>query len=123
MGRQRWFGQSLDNKPFIAVGPDEHVFITDPEGYRVIEFTSDGQFVRTWGDFGKRAPGDRSRRRGHDRPAGFCLGDGRGQQPHIEIRTTVKRDLKTGRPGGFRASFQERQKTVTLRAVVYFMKR
>ena len=47
-----WFGQSLDNKPFIAVGPDQHVFVTDPEGYRVIEFTADGQFVRTWGDFG-----------------------------------------------------------------------
>ncbi len=47
-----WFGQSLDNKPFIAVGADEHVFITDPEGYRIIEFTPDGQFVRTWGDFG-----------------------------------------------------------------------
>ena len=47
-----WFGQSLDNKPFIAVGANEHVFITDPEGYRVIEFTEAGQFVRTWGDFG-----------------------------------------------------------------------
>ncbi len=47
-----WFGQSLDNKPFIAVSADKHVFITDPEGYRVIEFTGDGQFVRTWGDFG-----------------------------------------------------------------------
>jgi len=47
-----WFGQSLDNKPFIAVGPNEDVFITDPEGYRIIEFTADGQFVRTWGDFG-----------------------------------------------------------------------
>ncbi len=47
-----WFGQSLDNKPFIAVDLNYHVFITDPESYRVIEFTSDGQFVRTWGDFG-----------------------------------------------------------------------
>jgi DNA-binding beta-propeller fold protein YncE len=47
-----WFGQSLDNKPLITVGANEHVFITDPEGYRVIEFTADGQFVRTWGDFG-----------------------------------------------------------------------
>jgi DNA-binding beta-propeller fold protein YncE len=26
--------------------------VTDPEAYRVIEFTSDGQFMRTWGDFG-----------------------------------------------------------------------
>ncbi|HSL45612.1 MAG TPA: flippase activity-associated protein Agl23 [Anaerolineales bacterium] len=47
-----WFGQSLENKPFIAVGPDQHVFITDPEGYRVVEFTDTGEFVRTWGDFG-----------------------------------------------------------------------
>jgi DNA-binding beta-propeller fold protein YncE len=47
-----WFGQSLDNKPFIAVSADKHVFITDPEGYRVIEFGENGEFVRTWGDFG-----------------------------------------------------------------------
>jgi len=47
-----WFGQSLDNKPFIAVSANKHVFITDPEGYRVIEFTGTGEFVRTWGDFG-----------------------------------------------------------------------
>jgi DNA-binding beta-propeller fold protein YncE len=47
-----WFGQSLDNKPFIAVSGNNHVFITDPEGYRIIEFTSAGEFVRTWGDFG-----------------------------------------------------------------------
>ena len=47
-----WIGQSLDNKPFIAVGSNSHVFITDPEGYRIIEFTANGEFVRTWGDFG-----------------------------------------------------------------------
>ena len=47
-----WFGQSLDNKPFIAVDDDLHVFITDPEGYRVMEFDPDGNLVRTWGDFG-----------------------------------------------------------------------
>ncbi len=50
-----WFGQSLDNKPFIAVSEDKHVFITDPEGYRVIEFADTGEFVRTWGDFGAGA--------------------------------------------------------------------
>ena len=42
----------MDNKPFIAVGANEHIFVTDPEGYRVIEFTSNGEFVRTWGAFG-----------------------------------------------------------------------
>ena len=50
-----WNGQSTENKPFIAVGTNNHVFVTDPEGYRVIEFTNDGQFVRTWGDFGTGA--------------------------------------------------------------------
>lgn len=47
-----WFGQSLDNKPFIAVNNDLHVFITDPEGYRVIEFDRTGEVVRTWGEYG-----------------------------------------------------------------------
>ncbi|MCC6499926.1 MAG: TIGR03663 family protein [Anaerolineales bacterium] len=47
-----WFGQSLDNKPNIAVDRNNNVFITDPEGYRVIEFTASGEFVRTWGEFG-----------------------------------------------------------------------
>ncbi len=47
-----WFGQSLDNKPLIAVDANENVYITDPEGYRIIEFTSSGEFIRTWGDFG-----------------------------------------------------------------------
>ncbi len=47
-----WNGESLDNKPFIAVDDKGHVFITDPEGYRVIEYTTDGQLVQTWGDYG-----------------------------------------------------------------------
>jgi predicted membrane-bound mannosyltransferase/DNA-binding beta-propeller fold protein YncE len=47
-----WFGQSLDNKPFIAVNDDLHVFVTDPEGYRVIEFDQNGEIVRTWGEYG-----------------------------------------------------------------------
>jgi len=53
-----WFGQSLENKPFITVDSQNHVFVTDPgdsenvNGFRVIEFTEDGQFIRTWGEFG-----------------------------------------------------------------------
>jgi uncharacterized protein (TIGR03663 family) len=45
-----WYGQSLDNKPFIAVGGG-NLFAADPEGYRVLHFTSDGAFVNFWGDY------------------------------------------------------------------------
>ncbi len=45
-----WYGQSLDNKPFLAVNAAGHVFVTDPEQRRVIEFTAEGEVVRTWGD-------------------------------------------------------------------------
>jgi sugar lactone lactonase YvrE len=47
-----WYGQSLENKPFIAVDNFGHVFITDPEGFRVIEYTTDGALIQTWGDYG-----------------------------------------------------------------------
>ena len=51
-----WFGGSNENKPFIAVDQGGHVFITDPEGYRVIEFDgTKGGFVRTWGTYGTEA--------------------------------------------------------------------
>jgi predicted membrane-bound mannosyltransferase/DNA-binding beta-propeller fold protein YncE len=47
-----WFGQSLENKPLIAVNAAGHVFVTDPEGFRILEFDANGKFVRTWGDYG-----------------------------------------------------------------------
>ena len=52
-----WFGQSLDNKPFITLDESDHVFITDPEGYRVLEFNTDGTFVRGWGDYSTEQDG------------------------------------------------------------------
>jgi sugar lactone lactonase YvrE len=46
-----WFGQSLDNKPFIAIEPSGNVLVTDPEGYRVLEFNNSGTFIKGWGDY------------------------------------------------------------------------
>ncbi|NPV86795.1 MAG: hypothetical protein HPY45_12390 [Anaerolineae bacterium] len=46
-----WFGQSLDNKPFIAISPAGDVFVTDPEGYRVLRYDAEGNFKSGWGDF------------------------------------------------------------------------
>jgi DNA-binding beta-propeller fold protein YncE len=49
---QGWFGQSLDNKPYLAVGPEGEVCVSDPEGYRVLCFQPDGEFRMGWGGFG-----------------------------------------------------------------------
>jgi DNA-binding beta-propeller fold protein YncE len=47
-----WFSQSIDNKPYIAVDPTGgYVFVTDPEGYRILQFDLSGNFVRAWGDY------------------------------------------------------------------------
>ena len=45
-----WYGQSLDNKPYLATDSLGYVYATDPEGYRILQFTSEGDFVRYWGD-------------------------------------------------------------------------
>jgi len=45
-----WFGQSLDNKPYLAVDSASNLYVTDPEGGRVLEFGSDGKFQRGIGE-------------------------------------------------------------------------
>lgn len=47
-----WYGDSLDNKPFLAVDNRGNLFVTDPELGRVLQFTVDGAFVRGWGESG-----------------------------------------------------------------------
>jgi streptogramin lyase len=47
-----WYGQSLENKPYLAVDNQGHIFITDPELGRVLEFSSTGDFIRGWGGTG-----------------------------------------------------------------------
>ncbi|MBA4376076.1 MAG: hypothetical protein C0401_07895 [Anaerolinea sp.] len=46
-----WAGQSVNNKPFIAIDENGNVFLTDPDAYRVLEFDSSGNFMRGWGDY------------------------------------------------------------------------
>ena len=43
-----WYGDSLENKPFITVDASGNVSVTDPELCRVIEYSSTGQPVRVW---------------------------------------------------------------------------
>jgi len=47
-----WFGQSLDNKPFVAVDGQGRIYITDPEGFRVVVFGPDGVYRNTIGEAG-----------------------------------------------------------------------
>jgi sugar lactone lactonase YvrE len=47
-----WYGQSLDNKPYLAVDNNGNLYTTDPEGYRVLHFTRTGTFVDYFGDYG-----------------------------------------------------------------------
>lgn len=46
-----WNSQSLDNKPYLAV-TDDVVFVSDPEGYRILVFTHNGDFLYAFGQFG-----------------------------------------------------------------------
>lgn len=50
---EAWFGDSLDNKPSLAVAPDGHVCASDPEGYRVLCFTATGEFATAFGAYGQ----------------------------------------------------------------------
>jgi uncharacterized protein (TIGR03663 family) len=47
-----WYGQSLENKPYLAVGPTGEICLTDPEGYRVMCFDANGEFLFGWGNYG-----------------------------------------------------------------------
>lgn len=54
-----WDGISATNYPYLAVAADKnlpyagHVFVTDPDNGRVIEFTNGGEIVRYWEDGGE----------------------------------------------------------------------
>ncbi len=50
-----WYGQSLDNKPYLAVDSTNHLYVVDPESYRILVFTTQGEFVEYWGDYGTSA--------------------------------------------------------------------
>ncbi len=44
-----WYGQSLENKPYLAVDADGRVFVSDPEGGRLLVFDSTGKFLTSLG--------------------------------------------------------------------------
>ena len=47
-----WEGQSLDNKPYLAIDNTGRIFATAPERYRVLVWDLYGKPVLSWGNFG-----------------------------------------------------------------------
>ena len=45
-----WYGQSLDNKPFIATNSKDRLYATDPDAYRVLVFSMEGEIIGYFGD-------------------------------------------------------------------------
>jgi len=48
-----WYGQSLDNKPYLTIGADGNLYVSDPELSRILVFSPLGEVISTWG-----TPGD-----------------------------------------------------------------
>ncbi len=47
-----WEGQSLDNKPFLAIDNAGRIFASAPEGYRIMAWDVYGAPVLGWGNYG-----------------------------------------------------------------------
>jgi uncharacterized protein (TIGR03663 family) len=47
-----WSGESVNNKPYIAVDAGDNVYITDPEGYQVLKYDNKGTLLAVFGQFG-----------------------------------------------------------------------
>lgn len=47
-----WYGDSLENKPYLTLSSDRGLCASDPESFRVLCFTPQGEFVMGWGSYG-----------------------------------------------------------------------
>jgi DNA-binding beta-propeller fold protein YncE len=47
-----WYGQSLENKPYLALDAQNRIYATDPEGYRILVFDDAGRFLASLGRYG-----------------------------------------------------------------------
>jgi len=43
-----WYGESIENKPFIALNAAGNVFVSDPEGSLILEYTPSGELIHVW---------------------------------------------------------------------------
>jgi sugar lactone lactonase YvrE len=50
-----WYSQSIDNKPYIAADSQNRIYVTDPEGFRVLIFDAFGNYLGRFGTYGTEA--------------------------------------------------------------------
>jgi len=51
-----WGSESIFNKPFVAVDDQNRVFVSDPEGYRILVYDgTTGEGIQTWGRYGQES--------------------------------------------------------------------
>lgn len=50
-----WAGQSINNKPYAAIDSEGRLYVTDPEGYRILIFDQMGNYLGRFGQFGADA--------------------------------------------------------------------
>jgi sugar lactone lactonase YvrE len=46
---EAWYGKGALYKPSLVVGDQGYVFVSDPEGDRIIVYNSGGQVITVWG--------------------------------------------------------------------------
>jgi sugar lactone lactonase YvrE len=49
---QAWSGQSINNKPYATIDSEGRLYVTDPEGYRILIFDRTGNYLGRFGQFG-----------------------------------------------------------------------
>jgi len=47
-----WYGDSLDNKPFLTIDENYFTYVADPLMGRILLFNEQGDFVLGWGGYG-----------------------------------------------------------------------
>ncbi len=50
-----WAGESVNNKPYLALDSEDNVYVTDPESYQVYKFDNQGRLLAVFGQFGTDA--------------------------------------------------------------------
>jgi DNA-binding beta-propeller fold protein YncE len=75
-----WFGQSLENKPYLEAAPGGRLFIVDPEAGRILEYRTDGEFVQYWVAFNAAGSVTQPIGIGIDPRGGLWFSDGAGNQ-------------------------------------------